>query len=433
MAGRMGESLFQKITIESESTVITPSVLERFLRYVAVDSTAVPDAGTYPSSSGQLAVGAMLADELRALGLADVEHDEHGLVWATVPGNTPGVEAIALCAHIDTSPETSGTDIRPQIWKNYDGGDLVLPGDRSKVLSPRDNPELKHYVGKTIVTSDGTTLLAADDKAGIAVIVETAARLMADASLPRGPIRICFTCDEEIGHGVDHVSPQKLAAVCCYTLDGHGQDEIDVETFAADLAVVTFTGVNIHPSIAKDRMVNAVRAAGRFIDFLPREDLAPETTEGRQGFLHPYAIEGGVAEAKLRILLRDFDALALVRYAERLRTTAARVEDDFKGLTIDVAITEQYRNLADGLAGEPRAVAYAEQAFKNLGRTPKKTIVRGGTDGSRLTEIGVPTPNLSTAEHNPHSPLEWCCVEELDAAVDMLVELAAVWARDGKA
>lgn len=407
----------------------TPTVLERFLRYVQVDTTAVPEAGSYPSSQGQLALGLMLADELRAIGLVDVEHDDHGLVWATVPGNTPGVETIALCAHMDTSPETSGTNVRPQVWSNYDGSDLVLPGDPSKILSPRENPELKKYVGRTLVTSDGTTLLGADDKAGIAVIMDTVARLVADPSLPHGPIRICFTCDEEIGHGVDHVASEKLGAVCCYTLDGHGQDEIDVETFAADLAVVTFAGVNIHPSIAKDRMVNAVRATGNFLDRLPRETLAPETTEGRAGFLHPYAIEGGVAKTKLHILLRDFDAPALERYAMLLRSTAAEVEKEYPGLTVSVAITRQYRNLAEGLAGEPRAVAYAEQAIRNLGRTPRKTIVRGGTDGSRLTEIGVPTPNLSTAEHDPHSPLEWCCVEELEAAVDMLIELAAVWAR----
>ncbi len=410
----------------------TPKTLERFLRYVQIDTTAVPDAGCYPSSAGQLELGRVLAEELRGLGLDDVEQDAHGLVWATVPGNTPGIEAIALCAHMDTSPETSGTNVRPQVWANYDGGDLVLPGDPSKVLSPRDNPELAKYVGRTLITTDGTTLLAADDKAGITVIMEAVARLVADQSLPHGPIRICFTCDEEIGHGVDHVDPQKLAAVCCYTLDGHGQDEIDVETFAADLAVVTFTGVNIHPSIAKGRMVNAVRAAGRFVDLLPREGLAPESTDGREGFLHPYAIEGGVAAAKLHTLLRDFDAVALARYAELLRKAAAEIEQEFPGLTIDVAITPQYRNLADGLATEPRAVAYAEKAIQNLGRAPRKTIVRGGTDGSRLTEIGVPTPNLSTAEHNPHSPLEWCCLEEMEAAVEMLIELAAVWSRGGR-
>jgi tripeptide aminopeptidase len=406
----------------------TPKVLERFLRYVQVDTTAVPGAGTYPSSQGQLVLGRMLADELHEMGLVDVEHDANGLVWATVPGNTPGVETIALCAHMDTSPETSGTNVRPQVWSNYDGGDLVLPGDSSKILSPRENPELKEYVGRTLVTSDGTTLLGADDKAGIAAIMEAAARFVADPSLPHGPIRICFTCDEEIGHGVDHVALEKLGAVCCYTLDGHGQDEIDVETFAADSAVVTFTGVNIHPSIAKGRMVNAVRAAGNFLDRLPRDTLAPETTDGRAGFLHPYSIEGGVAETKLHILLRDFDAPALDRYATFLRTTAAEVEKSIPGLSVGVTITRQYRNLAAGLAREPRAVAYAEAAIRNLGRTPRKTIVRGGTDGSRLTEIGVPTPNLSTAEHDPHSPLEWCCVEELEAAVDMLIELAAVWA-----
>jgi len=407
----------------------TSNVLERFLRYVQIDTTAVPDAGSYPSSQGQFVLGRLLVEELRAIGLVDVEHAANGLVWATVPGNTTGVDTIALCAHMDTSPETSGTNVKPQVWSNYDGDDLVLPGDPSKILSPRDNPELQHYAGRTLVTSDGTTLLGADDKAGIAAIMETAARLVADPTLPHGPIRICFTCDEEIGHGVDHVAPEKLGAVCCYTLDGHGQDEIDVETFAADGALVTFTGVNIHPSIAKGRMVNAVRAAGLFLDRLPRETLAPETTDGRDGFLHPYAIEGGVAEAKLHVLLRDFDAPALERYATLLRSTAADVEQSFPGLAVDVVITRQYRNLTDGLAREPRAVAYAEEAIRNLGRTPKKTIVRGGTDGSRLTEMGVPSPNLSTAEHDPHSPLEWCCVEELEAAVDMLIELAAVWAR----
>ncbi len=406
-------------------------ILDRFVRYVQIDTTAVPDPCRYPSSTGQLELGRVLADELRSLGLADVEQDEHGIVWATLPGNTPGVDAIALCAHIDTSPETSGTNVRPQIWKSYDGSDLVLPGDPTKVLSPRDNPELAEYVGRTLITTDGTTLLGADDKAGIAVIMESVTWLGEHPELPRGPIRICFTCDEEIGHGVDHVDPKRLAAACCYTLDGHGQDEIDVETFAADLAVITFTGVNIHPSIAKGRMVNAVRAAGRFIDRLPLKALAPETTDGRDGFLHPYAIEGGVAEAKLRVLLRDFDAASLNDHANLLRAAALDVERTLPGIAIDVAITPQYRNLAEGLAREPRAVAYAERAFKNLGRTPRKTIVRGGTDGSRLTEIGVPTPNLSTAEHNPHSPLEWCCLEEMDAAVEMLVELAGVWARGG--
>lgn len=405
---------------------------ERFLRYVRIDTTADADAGRYPSSSGQLELGKLLADELRAIGAADVEQDSNGLVWATLPGNTPAsVETIALCAHLDTSPETTGKNVRPVVWRNYDGGDLALPGDKRKVLGYATNPELKDYVGRTIITSDGTTLLGADDKAGVAVIMETIAQLAERPEMRHGPLRVCFTCDEEIGHGVDHVDPQKMAAVCCYTLDGAGRDEIDVETFSADLATVTFTGINIHPSIAKGRMVNAVRAAANFIDDLPRDQLAPEVTDGRQGFLHPYQIEGGVAEASVRILLRDFDAAQLERQARLLRTTTGEVERRFPGLKVEVQITQQYRNLAEGLAREPRAVAYAEQALRNLGRTPHKTIIRGGTDGSRLTEIGVPTPNLSTAEHNPHSPLEWCCLEEMEAAVAMLVELAAVWARGG--
>jgi tripeptide aminopeptidase len=408
-------------------------LLARFTRYVQIDTTAVPYAGRYPSSPGQFELGRVVADELRALRLTDVEQDAHGLVWATLPGNTSApVEAFALCAHFDTSPETTGKNVKPTVWRNYDGRDLTLPGDPAKVLTVRENPELKNYVGRTLVTTDGTTLLGADDKAGLAVIMEAVERLVENPALPHGPIRLCFTCDEEIGHGVDHVDPKKLAAVCCYTLDGSAHDEIDIETFSADVAVVTITGVNIHPSIAKGRMVNAVRAAAKFVELLPREQLAPETTDGRQGFLHPYTIEGGVARTVVYTLLRDFDDAQLERQARLLRSAAADVERAFPGIKVDVAVTPQYRNLAKGLAAEPRAVTYAEQALRNLGRTPRQTIVRGGTDGSRLTELGVPTPNLSTAEHNPHSPLEWTCLEEMGDAVAMLVELAAVWARGGR-
>lgn len=407
-------------------------LLERFLRYTAVDTTAAPDSTSYPSSPGQRELGRLIADELRALQPADVEHDEHGIVWATLPGNTlQPVETIALCAHFDTSPETTGKNVQAVVWRNYAGGDLTLPGDPRQVLRVSVNPELASYVGNTLITTDGTTLLGADDKAGLAVIVETAARLMENRQHVHGPIRLCFTCDEEIGRGVDHVDPQKLAAVCCYTLDGAGADEIDVETFSADLATVTFTGVNIHPSIAKGRMVNAVRAAADFLTRLPRTTLSPETTAEREGFVHPYSIEGGVAATTVRVLLRDFDTPRLAEQAERLNSAAAATRQAFPGLEVAVRMTPQYRNPADGLKREPRAVAYAEQALRNLGRTPRRTIIRGGTDGSRLTELGVPTPNLSTGEHNPHSPLEWTCLEEMEAAVAMLVELAAVWARGG--
>jgi tripeptide aminopeptidase len=290
-----------------------------------------------------------------------------------------------------------------------------------------DNPELAALVGSTIITSDGTTLLGADDKAGVAVIMETAAYLQEHPQIKHGAVRICFTCDEEIGHGVDHVDLKELAATVGYTLDGQGADEIDVETFSADLAVVTVRGVNIHPSIGKGRMVNAVRVAANFIDRLPAKSLSPETTSNRQGFLHPYHVEGGVAEVQLRILLRDFETENLNRLADLLRQAAAASQTEFPGSTVEVQISQQYRNMADGLAREPRAVSFAEQAIAKLNRQPRRTIVRGGTDGSRFTELGLPTPNLSTGEHNPHSPLEWACLEEMVQAVEMLVELVQIW------
>jgi len=413
-------------------------LLDRFVRYCKIDTTADHDAKSYPSSPGQLVLGKLLVEEFRAIGLAVVEQDKNGLVWATLPGNTPDaganpVPTIAFCAHFDTSPETTGKDVKPQIWRNYAGNDLTLPGDTSKVLRVVDNPQLKTYLGKTIVTTDGTTLLGADDKAGIAVIVEAIATLSEQPSLKHGPIRVCLTCDEEIGHGVDHVDLKKMfGAVCCYTLDGGGADSIDIETFSADQAIVKVTGINIHPSIGKGRMVNAVRAAARFVELLPRDRLSPETTDERDGFLHPYNVTGGVAETTLHLLLRDFDTAKLAEQAELLRSAAKQVEAEFPRVQVDVTVTPQYRNMADGLTREPRAVAYAEQAHRNLGRTPRREIIRGGTDGSRLTEIGLPTPNLSTGEQNPHSPLEWCCLEDLGAAVEVLVELAQVWARGGR-
>src|SRR5579871_1025854 len=405
------------------------TLLERFCRYVRVDTQADESATTYPSSPGQLVLGKMLADELREMGLRDAAQDDHGIVLATVPA-TVGYDAptVAWIAHVDTSPETSGKGVQPQVHRDYDGRDLVLPGDPSKVIRVADNPELARLKGKTIITTDGTTLLGADDKAGLSVIMEAAAQLLARPELPHGPVRVCFTCDEEIGHGVDHLDLKKLGASVGYTLDGGGSGEIDGETFSADLAVVTVRGVNIHPSVAKGRMVNAVRLAGLFLDRLPRTTLSPETTEGREGFLHPYRVEGGVAEVTLRILLRDFDTPKLAERAELLRTIARTITAEYPQATIDVKVTPQYRNMADGLAKEPRALAFAQNAMRRAGLEPKLTIVRGGTDGSRLTELGLPTPNLTCGEHNLHSPLEWTCVEEMATAVRVLVELARVWA-----
>jgi tripeptide aminopeptidase len=408
------------------------TLLDRFCRYVRFDTQAVESAGSYPSSAGQLELGRVLVEELRTLGMGDAAVDEHGIVMATIPATIPrSGPAIAWIAHLDTSPETSGHGVKPIVHRAYHGGDLVLPGDPSKVLRPAEDPDLARLKGATIITTDGTTLLGADDKAGVAVIVEAAAYLASHPAVPHGPIRVCFTCDEEVGHGVDHVDLHKLGAVVGYTLDGGGTGEIDVETFSADLAVVKITGINIHPAIARGRMVNAVRLAGAFLERLPWQALAPEATADREGFLHPYRIEGGVPQVTLRILLRDFETGNLAQGADLLRTVATLLQAEHPRARIEVNVTPQYRNMAEGLAREPRAVAFATEAMRRAGLEPKHTIVRGGTDGSRLTELGLPTPNLSTGEHNLHSPLEWTCLEEMATAVRVLVELAQVWGTAG--
>ncbi len=405
------------------------TLLERFCRYVRVHTQADEKSTTVPSTPGQLVLGRMLVDELRAMGLSDATQDEHGIVMATIPATASHpVPTIAWNAHVDTSPEFTGKDVKPIVHRNYDGKDIVLPGDPTQVLRVHQTPELAALKGKTIITTDGTTLLGGDDKAGVAVIMETASYLMQHREIVHGPIRVCFTCDEEIGHGVDHLDLTRLGAQVAYTLDGGGTGELDHETFSADLAVVTITGVNVHPGIAKGRMVNAVRLAAMFVDRLPKRTQSPETTEERDGFLHPYRIDGGVPEVTLRILLRDFEAARLLERAELLHLTARQLLAEYPEAKIQVTVTPQYRNMAEGLTRDPRALKYAEEAMRRAGVEPTYTIVRGGTDGSRLTELGLPTPNLSTGEHNIHSPLEWTCLEEMVTAVRVLVELAQVWA-----
>ena len=404
------------------------TLLDRFCRYVRIDTQADERATTYPSSVGQLELGRLLVHELQSLGLGDAAQDSHGIVMATIPATQKhSAPTIAWIAHVDTSPETSGHDVQPIVHRNYDGRDIVLPGDTTKAIRVESNRDLAALKGKTIITTDGTTLLGSDDKSGVAVIMEAAAHLVAHPEIQHGPVRVCFTCDEEIGHGVDHVDLRKLGAHVGYTLDGSGQGEIDGETFSADLAEVTITGINIHPALAKGAMVNAIRLAGLLLDRLPRQTLSPETTCDREGFLHPYRIDGGVAEVKLRILLRDFETARLGDKAALIRNVASSITAEFPQARIDVKVTPQYRNMADGMTREPRALSFAEEAMRRIGLEPKRTIIRGGTDGSRLTEMGLPTPNLSTGEHNFHSPLEWTCLEEMATAVRVLVELAQVW------
>ena len=406
----------------------TQRLLDRFLRYVQMDTMANAATDDYPSSRGQWELGRLLVSELREIGLGDAAQDVHGLVTATIPANVENVPVVALNAHLDTSPETSGNDIKPQVIHGYDGRDIVLPGDKTQVVRLSENPELAALKGCTLITSDGTTLLGADDKAGLAVIIETAAYLAENQDVPHGDVRILFTCDEEIGRGVDHVDIQKLAATVCYTLDGPGAGQVDVETFSADLATIVFRGQNIHPAIAKGRMVNSIRAAAEFVSRLPRDRMAPEVTAGREGFLHPYELSAAVGQTELHVLLRDFDNSQLGEQAQMLEQIAQQVQSQHAGCEIQIQIKPQYRNLGDGLAGEPRAVGYVEEAFRRLGRSVERTIIRGGTDGSRLTELGLPTPNLSTGQHNPHSKLEWACLDEMQQAGEVLVELLKVWA-----
>jgi len=408
--------------------IATATLLDRFLRYVRIDTKADEKSTTYPSSPGQLVLGKMLCDELLAMGLADAVQNEHGLVFATVPGNVPGAPTIAFNSHVDTNPENSGKNVDPQVIRNYPGGDIVLPKDPTKVIRVSENPDLNAVIGKTVITTDGTTLLGADDKAGVSVIMEAARILMENPTIPHGPVRIVFTCDEEIGYGVKHLEPAQIGAVVAYTLDGMASGEIEDETFSADAATVTVTGVNIHPSIGKGRMINAVRLAGMFLDRLPKRVLSPETTAGREPFLHPLTIEGGTGEVKIGFLLRSFDTPDLAIQAELLREIARQVEREHPGATVKVETRKQYRNMRDGIAKEPRAVKFAEEATRRAGLVPQFKIIRGGTDGSQLTEKGLPTPNLSTGEHNPHSPLEWTCLEEMEAAVRVVIELCQVWA-----
>ena len=402
-------------------------LLDRFLQYVQIDTTASETSDTYPSTPGQLKIGELLVEQMQAMGITDAAQDEFGIVTGTVPGNTPA-PTIAFNSHVDTAPDTTGKNVKPNVIEDFDGNDIQLSGDPTKIITAATCPELPAAKGKTIITTDGTTLLGGDDKAGVAIIMEVANVLLENPDISHGPVRVFFTCDEEIGHGVDHVNIEAIDAVACYNFDGGGQGDIDIETFSADMAVVTFAGVNIHPAIAKDKMVSAIRAMGMFLAELPA-DLSPERTDSRDGFLHPYVVEGGVAEAKLKILIRDFDTAKLTEHAAVLQAAADKVRQAITGIEVDIQVVQQYRNMADGLGKEPRAVEYAVEAHETLGLPFETTIVRGGTDGSRLTELGLPTPNLSSGQHNIHSPLEWACLDEMLVAVDVGVEIVKRWAR----
>jgi tripeptide aminopeptidase len=405
------------------------TVLDRFLRYVRVDTRSDERSTSTPSTPGQLVLMRMLADELRAVGLSDVMLDEHGYLMAAIPATVSRkAPAIGFVAHVDTSPEMSGTDVRPIVHVAYDGRDIVLPDDASAVLRASDDPALAERIGDDIVTASGLTLLGADDKAGVAEIVTAAGYLLGHPEIPHGPIRIAFTPDEEIGRGADHFDVARFDAVCAYTLDGGSRGELEYESFAADAMTLTFAGFNTHPGYAKGRMINAIRIAARFLDRLPTEGMSPETTAGYEGFVHPYQLDASVDRTRVKVLIRDFVTAGLADKEQMVERIARETVAHYPGATLDITIDESYRNMREVLDRHPLVVERAREAIRRAGLTPIEKPIRGGTDGSRLSFMGLPTPNLFAGEHNFHSRLEWVSVQDMEKAVEMIVNLARVWA-----
>jgi tripeptide aminopeptidase len=412
----------------SDPAINHMNVLDRFLRYVQIDTRADDRSTACPSTPGQLVLQRLLEQELRDIGLTGIELDANGYLMATVPATIDApVPAIGLIAHVDTSPEMSGTDVKPIVHERWDGRDIVLPDDPSAVLRASEQPDLAAQVGHDIVTASGLTLLGADDKAGVAAIVEAAAQLMARPDLPHGPIRIGFTPDEEIGRGADRFDVARFGALCAYTLDGGNRGELEFESFSADVMRVTFVGFNTHPGSAKGTMVNAIKAASRFVDRLPAGRLSPETTAGYEGFVHPYQVDASVDRTSVRVLLRDFVTAAL-RGQQAVVESVARAVAHETGTQVEIEVKTQYRNMREVLDAHPLVVERAREAIRRAGLTPIEKPIRGGTDGSRLSFMGLPTPNLFAGEHAFHSRLEWTSRQDLEAAVRVVIELARVWA-----
>jgi tripeptide aminopeptidase len=405
------------------------TVLDRFLRYVAYDTQSDETSTTYPSTGKQLVLLGDLAAELKALGLADAAVDEFGYVTATIPATTarPGVPTIGFIAHVDTSPEMPGANVTPIVHRAYDGRDLVLPGDPTAVLRLADNPLLADQIGHDIVTASGTTLLGADNKAGVAEIVTAAAYLVAHPEVPHGRIRIAFTPDEEVGRGTEHFDVVKFGALCAYTMDGGRRGEIEVESFSADAMTITFHGFNTHPGYAKGRMINAIKVAAAFIDRLPHDALSPETTSGHDGFVHPYVVHAGVERTSVRLLVRDFSTPGLKDKEAMLQRLAEEAAAG-PGARVEFAVEESYRNMKEVLDRHPAIAEHAREAIRRAGLEPQTHPIRGGTDGCRLSFMGLPTPNLFAGEHNFHSRLEWVSVQDMEKAVEVIVHLCQIWA-----
>ena len=408
---------------------IRDRVLERFLRYVQIDTQSVEESESFPSTAKQFDLLRPLVEELRAIGLADAAIDEWGYVMATIPATTKksGVPVIGFLAHVDTSPEMPGEGVKPIVHRGYQGQDLALPDDPTAVLRSADNPALAEQVGNDIVTASGTTLLGADNKAGVAEIVTAAEYLVKHPEIPHGAIRVGFTPDEEVGRGVEHFDVAKFGAKFAYTMDGETLGEVESESFSADSMILTFQGFNTHPGYGKGRLINSIKIAADFITRLPKGSLSPETTGDHEGYVHPYVLNASVERTSVKLLVRDFKTEGLKEKEGFLATLARTTVADWPGASVEMRIDESYRNMLEVIERHPEVVENAREAIRRAGLAVRERPIRGGTDGSRLSFMDLPTPNLFAGEHNFHSRLEWVSAQDMEKAVEVIVHLARVW------
>lgn len=410
------------------SLTFAHTVTERFLRYVTIDTQSDPNSPASPSTEKQKDLGRVLVAELKAMGVTDAHLDDYGYVYATIPANTlKKVPVICFCSHMDTSPDVTGKDVKPQVVKNYRGGDIILPADPSQVIRFAEHPALKNQIGNDIITTDGTTLLGADNKAGVAEIMDAAHFFINNPDVKHGTIKILFTPDEEIGRGVDNVDIKKLGADFGYTMDGESAGSVEDETFSADGATITITGVSAHPGYAKGKMEHAIKIAAAIVERLPKEGCSPETTSGKQGFLHPVGIEGALEQATLSFIVRDFTEEGLKEKELLLEGIVKDVMKDYPRSTYKFEVREQYRNMKQVIDRHPHILEYAIEAIRRAGLRPMRTAIRGGTDGSRLSFMGLPCPNIFAGEHAFHSRLEWVSRQDMEKAVQTIVHLAMIW------
>ncbi|HCN82009.1 MAG TPA: peptidase T [Sphingobacteriaceae bacterium] len=408
------------------------SVLDRFLRYVVVDTQSDPYSDTFPSTLKQKDLGRILVKELTEIGI-EAELDEYGYVYATIPANSEKeVPVICFCSHMDTSPDSSGTNVKPIVHKNYQGQDIILPDDKSQAIRLKDHPDLKNQIGNDIVTASGNTLLGADNKAGLAEIMDAANFLTKHPEVKHGIIKILFTPDEEIGRGVDKADLKKLGADYGYTIDGETAGSIENETFSADAAILTVKGVSSHPGFAKGKMESAIKIASHIVASLPKEKLSPESTDKKEGFIHPVAIKGSVEEATIEFILRDFDDDKLKDQRNTLQYIAEEAVKSYPNSSFNIQIKEQYRNMKQVLDSHPQLVEYGVKAIERAGLTPKLQSIRGGTDGSRLSFMGLPCPNIFAGEHAFHSKQEWVSVQDMHKAVETIIHIARIWEEESQ-